>query len=266
MNPNIIPDHQKKTYLENLSEDDFRNNVVVPLYVQKGMRRGKDVCGVDEDGKDTYLFTEDSIRKNVLYVIQTKRGDVKMSAKHTDNLLNLITQMRTAVGTPVKDAKTHQKLYPSCVMLVASGEINKHAQEHIVDELQDHRIAFQDSDDLIPDIDKHMPELWLGIDTKRLPYLKCFRDYLINQSDTIDMTQIGVSTLVASPITDETFVQLSLHKYTNKPVTVNGQTETTIDVEEFAVEKLLSKPYPIALISGEPQGQRAPLGVLGDLG
>lgn len=239
MNPNIIPDYQKKAYLAGLNEDDFRNNVVVPLFVELGMRRGKDVCGVDEDGKDTYLFTKDSLRANILYVIQTKRGDVKMSSKHTDNVLNLITQMKTALNTPVKDAKTHQKLYPVCVMLVASGEINKAAQEHIVDELQDHRIAFQDSDDLIPAIDEHMSELWLGIDTRRLPYLKALREYLINQSDTIDMTQIGVSSTVASPITDDTFVQLSLHKYTKKTTKSHGHVESEIDVEEFHVQDLI---------------------------
>lgn len=176
---------------------------------------------------------------------------VKMSAKHTDSVMNLITQMRTALNTPVKDAKTHQKLYPSCVMLVASGEINKHAQEHIVDEVNDHRLAFQDSDDLIPVIDKKMPELWLGIDTKRLPYLKALRDHLVNQSDTIDMTQIGVSSTVASPITDDTFVQLSLHKYTKKSTKSHGQVETTIDVEEFSVQDLLKKPYPFVLVSGD---------------
>jgi len=251
MNPNIIPDHQKKSYLKEMSEDDFRDKVVRPLFIMKGMRRGKDVCGVDEDGKDCYLYTEDSVRKNILYAIQTKKGDVKMSRVNQDNLLNILTQIRTALQTPIKDAKNHISVYPDCVLLVASGEINKKAQEHIVDEIKDPRIQFRDSDDLIPEIDAFMPEFWLGIDAKRLPYLRAFREYLINQSDTIDMTQIGVASSVASPITDDTFVSLSLYRYSKKVVSSTEGPQDAIDVEEFSIPQLLQKPYRLALISGE---------------
>src|SRR6185437_12121989 len=127
------------------------------------------------------------------------KGDVKMSSKPSANLPTIIAQLTTALQTPVHDGKSKKKSYPSCAMLVASGEINKAAQTHIVEEIKDTRISFQDADDLIPEIDRFMPEFWLGIDIKRLPYLRAFRDYLVNQSDTIDMTQLGVGSTVASP-------------------------------------------------------------------
>src|SRR5207344_3204472 len=94
------------------------------------------------------------------------------------------TQMKTALETQVKDGVTKQDYWPDCVLLVASGTINTAAERHIADHVKDTRIAFLDGPRLIPQIDELMPELWLGIDVKTLPYLKALRDDLVRQSDT----------------------------------------------------------------------------------
>src|SRR5690606_28110225 len=177
-NPTTIPLYKKRQFLANFSEDDFRDQVVRPLFLLKGLTHGKDVCGTDEDGKDCYFWGTDRIRGSVLYVIQTKRGDIKMAASARDNLSNVEAQLRTALKTPVYDATTKQKRWPDYVILALSGEINKKAEEHIAKEIQDVRLIFRDSDDLIPEIDELMPALWLGIDAKRLPYLQALRAHL----------------------------------------------------------------------------------------
>jgi hypothetical protein len=153
LNPKIIPLFKKKRFLKSLLEDDFRDQIVRPLFQEMGLRHGKDICGVDEEGKDCYFFGDDPIRGTVLYVVQTKKGDLKLSSKARDNLLNAEAQLRTALATPVKSSVTKQSYRPDYVILAASGEINKSAEEHITDEIKDTRLVFYDSDRLIPLID-----------------------------------------------------------------------------------------------------------------
>lgn len=251
IDPQMIPLFRKQRYLKSLSEDEFRDKVVRPLYLLKGLKHGKDICGNDEDGKDCYLLGEDAIRGQILYAIQTKKGDLKMSSQAHDNVVNATAQLRTALATPVKNSATRQSLYPDYVILAASGEINKKAQGFITDEVKDRRIIFRGSDELIPDIDQHMPELWFGIDVKRLPYLRRLREHLINQSDTIDISQVGAAAKAVAPVTDDTFTQLYLHRYKTKPRRVKGKVETDLDLEEITVQDALKRRETVILVTGD---------------
>ncbi len=166
LQPSLIASFRKQKFLEEMTEDEFRDRVVRPFYILQGLEHGKDLCGPDEDGKDCYFFAKDVIRGKILYAIQTKRGDLKMSRIARDNVVSAATQMKTALHTVVKDSATKQTYRPDCVVLVASGSINKAAEGYITDEVRDTRITFVDSSRLIPQIDRLMPELWLGIDVK----------------------------------------------------------------------------------------------------
>lgn len=250
LNPAIIPLFKKKQFLAEFSEDDFRDKVVRPLYILKGLVHGKDVCGTTEEGKDCYFWGDDIIRGRILYAVQTKRGDIKMSANARDNVLNAIAQVKMALGTTVKDVVTMKTFKPDCVVLAASGTINTAAQRHITDEIGDTRLVFRDADALIPEIDDLMPEFWYGIDVNRLPYLKALREHLINQSDSIDMTQIGVDSKVAAPITDDTFVQLYLHRYTKKLERSHGKLEERLDLDEIPIQNVLKRNERRILLAG----------------
>lgn len=251
IDPKIIPLFKKQRFLKGFSEDEFRDKVVRPLYLLKGLKHGKDICGNDEDGKDCYLWGEDVVRGQILYAIQTKKGDLKLSSKAQDNVANAAAQLRTALTSAVKNSATRQTLYPDYVILAASGEINKKAQTHITEEIKDRRIVFRGSDELIPEIDRLMPELWFGIDVKRIPYLRRLREYLVHQSDTIDVSQLGVGTDVAAPITDDTFVQLYFHRYISRPERVKGKVESKLHIEEITIQDALTRKEKVILVTGE---------------
>lgn len=251
LNPKIIPLFKKQEYLKTLTEDDFGDKIVRPLYLQLGLKHGKDICGPDEDGKDCYMWGEDVIRGRVLYLVQTKRGDLKMSSKASDNVTNVTAQLRTALETPVKDSSTRQTVYADYVILAASGEINKKAQGFITDQIKDKRLLFRGSDELIPEIDMHIPEVWFGIDTKRLPYLKRLREYLINQSDTIDVSQLSPGGAGVAPITDDAFIQLYLQRYKTKIVRVRGKVESELELEEIVVQDALKRNERVLLVTGD---------------
>lgn len=250
LKPSLIPLFKKQKFLGDMTEDEFRDRVVRPFYILQGLEHGKDLCGPDEDGKDCYFFGKDVIRGKILYAIQTKRGDLKMSRVARDNVVSAATQMKTALSTTVKDCVSKQTYRPDCIVLVASGTINKGAETYITDEVKDTRIAFVDSSRLIPDIDRLMPELWLGIDVKTLPYLKALREELIRQSDTIDTSQLGIGVDVASPITDETYVQLYLHRLNPAAEKMGGVKKTKL-LEELPVQQVLNRPERLILMTGE---------------
>lgn len=249
LNPSIIPLFKKKAFLASLSEDDFRDTVVRPFYLLMGLTHGKDLCGPDEEGKDCYFFGEDKVRGRILYVVQTKKGDLKMSAKARDNVVTAQTQLQMALKTPVRDGV--HKYYPDCVVLAASGEINKKAQDHITEEISDTRVVFRDVNYFVPLIDKLMPELWYGIDVKRLPYLKALREHLLAQSETIDISQVSGGSLTHAPITSDSFIQLYLHRYGTKPKRHRGKVTDTLHVEEFPIQNILQRRERLLLITGE---------------
>ena len=246
IDPHIIPLERKKKFLAKLSEDEFRDKVVRPLYIAQGLIHGKDTCGPDEEGKDCYFWFEDPIRGRVLYCVQTKRGHLKLASKLRDNVTNALTQMRTALETFVPDSTTKTKVKPVCVMLVASGEINKSARSHITDSIDDPRIQFQDVNDIVNLVDAHFPELWNGIDAERLPYLKNLKDFLLKESSTLDISAIGLDTKCKAAITDDAYVQL----FVNRWVGEGQKGREQISVEEIKAERLVDQREKMVLVIG----------------
>jgi len=246
LDPKLIPHHKKKKLLASYSEDDFRELVVRPLFIQKGFVHGHDTCGPNELGKDCYFWTKDSFENKRLAVVQTKRGDLKMSRKAESNIVECITQLKTALNTSVSDISTHQKHYPYEAFLIASGEINANGRDHITSNVSDNRLFFMDSETLIPLIDQLMPEFWNEIDLAKIPYLKHLRDNLIEVSKAIDISEIGVSHNAPAPITADTFAPLYFSRITQKP----GDRDGHFSVEEIKANSLLDRPEPHILITG----------------
>ncbi len=251
LNPSIIPLFKKRAFIESFPEDEFRDTVVRPLYLLMGLTHGKDLCGPDEEGKDCYFFGEDKVRGRILYVVQTKKGNLKMSAKARENVVTAQVQLQTALKTVVRDETTKQKHYPDYVILAASGEINKKAQDYITEQVADTRIIFRDANYFIPLIDKLMPELWYGIDVKRLPYLKALREHLAAQSETIDVSHLGNGTQTAAPLTADGFAQLYLHRYGTRPKRHQGEVTDELHMEEFPIQQVLQRRERLILITGE---------------
>jgi hypothetical protein len=261
----VIPAFRKLEYLKSFSEDDFRDKVIGTLLPLKGLQHGKDVCGTSEEGKDRYFFGQDPLAGRILYVVQTKKGDLNLTRKPAENLIEATTQLKTALATSVKDHRTHRDYLPAFALLAASGSINKGARDHIVDQIKDSRISFMDANDLLTEIDQLMPEFWNQISVAKIPYLKNLRTQLLEESQTIDVSRIGLDGNVQAPIVDATFAQLYLHRYRPKLVKNTrgydskdkkrkGPHQTTyekIDVEELNIEQILGLPDRLALVTGD---------------
>jgi hypothetical protein len=242
---------KKEKHLLQLSEDAFRDLVVRPLFFRLGLTDGRDLCGPDEEGKDSVFFKTDPIRKRVMYAVQTKRGNINMSRKATENITEAVAQLRTALQTSLTILNPREKRKPDCVVLCASGKINKTARDHIQQEVDDTRISFMDADDIIPEIDERYPEYWYGIDADKFPYYRSLQDELLGSSEIISLADVGVSDSNFSPITEDSFVQLHLYRITLETKKVAGKPSEEPKFEEIPVQAVLRKPERLVLITGD---------------
>lgn len=249
--PKIIPSFEKRRHLKTLSEDDFRDLVVRPLFLRKGMQYGSDTCGTTEAGKDCLFWTVDSLGFRMLYVVQTKAGNITMSRNPSASLQEAITQLRTAMAATVPDISTKKRIKPNVGIFCVSGIINDHARSHIIDEVKEPNLRFIDADDLIPQVDELYPEYWHGIESERFPYLNGLHLRLLNASDVISLATILPEAQTASTVTDEGFAPLRLMRTFLKPKNVSGKVEQVPQIETISVNSLFHRAEAKILIIGE---------------
>ncbi len=245
----IISRHKKSKFLQLLSEDEFHDRVIRPLFIRLGYLDGRDLCGRDEKGKDVIFLSPTPLGTNDILAVQTKKGNLTLVAKARDNLINAVTQLRMAIETSVVFIKTKEKKFPSKVMLCVSGKINDPAQRHIIEAIQDPRLEFLDSDDLIPLIDNKYPDLWLNIDSEIMPYMKGLRRFIEQSSESIAISEILPEKSAAA--TDSMFVEIRLWRSILRLRRQKGKTEQIPAFIEIPVTAIVGKPERLVLILGE---------------
>lgn len=242
---------RKLLLLTKMSEDQFRDEVLRPLFLLQGLKDGRDYCGVNEKGKDAVFISIDQLGMENVYVVQTKRGSLNLTRKASNNLFEAMTQVRTALETRVYITKTKEKKYPAKVILCASGQINEHSRVHIVEEIPDSRIEFIDGDDLIPKIDELLPELWLGIDAEVTPYFRLIAKSVESQEDLLSVSEMLPSGGRVGAASDKVFVPIHLYRVAVKVEKRHGEHIQTPGFENFPVTGLLNKKEQKILIIGE---------------
>jgi hypothetical protein len=243
-----ISRYKKERLLLSMSEEEFRDQVVRPLYYRLGFRDGRDVCGADEEGKDAIFTAPDPFGDEDIYVIQTKKGNLNLSSTVRDNVATALTQLRTASETSIPLPAKKTKRLPSKVILCVSGRMNLAARKHIVDEVRQATLKFQDSDELIPLIDQHYPELWLAIGANLLPYIRAIRRAIEVSNENVAIAELIPGMKAAA--TDDMFVEIFLWRNTLKAR--QGSTKADVpSIIEIPAIGILSKPERLILILGE---------------
>lgn len=250
IHPATLSRFGKLRYLMNFSESEFRDLVVRPLFLVQGLQDGRDLCGPDEKGKDAIFIDEDSLGIKNVYVLQTKKGRLNLSKNVNANVIEAETQLKTALDTKIYLTKTKERKYPTKAILCASGQINEHARQHIVQAVKDPRIEFFDGDDLIPLIDKHMPELWLGLDAEVLPYFKQITQSIESLNENLAISDLLPGAL-PDAAADKLFVPLYLYRIVTKTQKRRGQVQRIPGFEKIPISGLLKKPSRRFLILGD---------------
>lgn len=240
---------KKERFLKSLSEDEFRDRVIRPLMLRSGYKDGRDLCGPNEHGKDAVFISADQLGLSTLIAIQTKKGNLNLAGTTQRNLIDAITQLRTALDTTIVLLEKKQKCRPNRVILAASGKVNDAARQHILDEVKSPNITFWDVDDLVPKIDEHLPELWLGIDADMLPYFRAIEKLVLGA--TSGKGEIGQDGVLTGAADDQSFVSLTLHWTTTKRQKLHGSAVEVPHFEELPLASVINHKARRVLILGE---------------
>lgn len=107
---------KKERFILQMSEDQFRDEVVRPLLIRMGLQDGRDLCGPQEEGKDAVFVTKDPLGIENVYILQTKKGPLNMASRATSNVITAITQVRMASETKVYFPLSKQSRLPTKVL------------------------------------------------------------------------------------------------------------------------------------------------------
>ena len=240
---------KKRRFLQSLSEADFRDRIVRPLFLRQGLQGGADVCGPNEMGRDAIFVATNSLGMRELYVVQTKKGALKMTRKATQNVVEATTQMRTALATPVH--LLHEgKRVPDKAILCASGTINDSARTYVTTELTDPRVLFLDADELIPRLDEFFPELWFDIDASVTPYLRVLKKAMEDYSEDI-LPAVSGEADVPSSVADSRFVMLHATRTRLKTQRRSGKVERVPHIDEVPISGLVNRRERLIILTGE---------------
>lgn len=206
-----LSDERKREALDALSEDEFRDKVIRPLYRHQGLTHLRDVCGPDEEGKDCLFLAPGPLGEQILIAVQTKAGPISMPGTNPNNSLIAYThQLEMALKTSVVLDDGVTKLRPLQAHLCASGKISNSARNYLFEHLDGERIKVLGSDQIIEMIDKHFHEFWLGVDAERFPYVKELRRRLCCADDVIRIGEPPAAPGADCPALDGNYVQLKL--------------------------------------------------------
>ena len=244
---------KKERFLKQLTEDDFRDRVVRPLLLLRGMQDGRDLCGPNEAGKDTIFVTQNVLGQLDVYSVQTKRRNLNLSRNVTDSIVEAITQLKTALATSVvllRPVKGRVRI--NRALLATSGKINPAARQHIVETVGNPNVSFLDADDLIPDIDDLMPELWFDIDANLLPYIRAFKLSVEQGTQLFTRGELIAANLKPVAASASSFVSLRTYRFVLKRQRRGGKVEQTPDIIEIPITSLISSSDNLVLLIGAP--------------
>lgn len=143
-------------YLDVAPEDDFIEQVLLPLFRHLGFRRVTAVGHKDkalEYGKDVWMKFTLPTQHNLYFGIQAKRGKLDAAGKTTNsNVAEVLAQIQMMLGHMVFDSETNKRSLVDHAIIIAGGEITKQARNWLgerLDQTSRSQILFMDRNDIL---------------------------------------------------------------------------------------------------------------------
>jgi len=124
-----------KQRLQNLSENDLRKKIIIPLMCGLNCHRVTNLHGTRERGKDVLFFKKGTFRETVPGVILIKNdGDIIKSGPPNRSIQVILTQAQEAINTEIINPDDpNNKIKIKELIIMTSFEINGPAMEYIND-------------------------------------------------------------------------------------------------------------------------------------
>lgn len=145
-------------YLDQCSEDDLIEHVLLPLFRQLGFTRITSVGHKDkalEYGKDIWMKFVLPTRHVIYFGIQVKKGKLDSSGvtkAGQANVAEIHNQVLMMLGHEIFDSELNRRVLVDHAFIVAGGEITKAARNWIggkLDQSKRSQILFMDRDDIV---------------------------------------------------------------------------------------------------------------------
>jgi len=145
-------------YLENASEDDLIEQILLPLFRQLGFHRITPAGHKDkalEYGKDIWMKHTLPTMHVLYFGIQAKKGKLDAAAgtkSDNANMAEIYNQVLMMLGHEIFDPEIGKRVLVDHAFIVAGGEITKQAKNWLgnkLDATKRNQIMFMDRDDLL---------------------------------------------------------------------------------------------------------------------
>ncbi len=143
-------------FLDNASEDEFTERLLVPLFQRLGFHRVSAAGHKEktlEFGKDLWMKYQLPTGHWLYFCAQVKRD--KIDAGGTgggNNVANVLTQVKMAIDHPIFDPDANRKVLLDHMFVIAGGEITRAARTWLVEQLdagQRRHIIFMDREEFL---------------------------------------------------------------------------------------------------------------------
>lgn len=143
-------------YLDEASEDQIIEEVLLPMYRQLGFQRITPSGHKDkalEYGKDIWMKYQLPTRHNLYFGIQVKKGKLDATGKSKNtNVVEILTQVKMMIDHMVFDPEINKRRLVDHVFIVAGGEITKQARNWLAERLdrsERSQILFMERSDIL---------------------------------------------------------------------------------------------------------------------
>lgn len=128
-----------EAFLENASEDDLIEKLLVPLFRQLGFLRVRASGHRDkslEFGKDIWMKYRLPTGHFIYFVAQVKKDKIDSAGKDINsNISGILSQARMALDYPIFDPETNRKHLVDHVFIISGGTITKRARVLLIEHL-----------------------------------------------------------------------------------------------------------------------------------
>lgn len=175
--------NEKKELLGKLSEQEFRQDLIIPLLSKMGYLAPIEYHGALERGKDIICFEYDRLNEQRFLAVVAKKGDLTGNAATNTGLMTIVNQVQQAFDNPYEDLYNMRQVFINEVWVMTTGKIVSGAQESVINTLRknnlDKQIRIISDDRLVQLIDNHFSTYWnSSLETKESVIIQ--RDRLLS--------------------------------------------------------------------------------------
>lgn len=143
-------------YLDRASEDEFIENVLLPMFSQLGFTRVSVAGHKDkalEYGKDLWMKYQLPTANYLYFGIQAKKGKLDSAGRsRNENVSEVLNQIRMMLDSPIFDPEINKKVLLDHVFIASASEITKQAQNWLAEHLDQNsrrHVLFLDREDVL---------------------------------------------------------------------------------------------------------------------